>query len=91
MEALMKDKIFTPGPNHIFVFGSNLSGIHGAGAAKTALDLYGAVWEQGEGLQGSSYAIPMVEFLTTTPVDDGPVRVRITEFAPIKTEEVHGH
>lgn len=42
----------------IFVFGSNLSGIHGAGAAKFALDHRGAIWGQGVGLQGRSYAIP---------------------------------
>lgn len=42
----------------IFVFGSNLSGIHGAGAARTALDHHGAIWGQGEGLQGDSYALP---------------------------------
>lgn len=53
-----KDKIFVPGPNNIFVFGSNLAGIHGGGAAKTAFCLYGAVWGQGTGLQGHSYAIP---------------------------------
>ena len=45
-------------PNLVFVFGSNRKGIHGGGAAKTAFDLYGAVWGQGEGLQGRSYAIP---------------------------------
>ena len=42
----------------IFVFGSNLAGIHGAGAAKFALDNHGAVYGQGIGLQGRSYAIP---------------------------------
>ena len=42
----------------IFVFGSNLAGIHGAGAAKYALQNHGAVWGQGIGLQGNSYAIP---------------------------------
>lgn len=42
----------------IFVFGSNLAGIHGAGAAKYALDHKGALWGKGEGLQGNSYAIP---------------------------------
>jgi hypothetical protein len=41
----------------IFVFGSNLSGIHGAGAANTALK-FGAIWGQFNGLQGQSYAIP---------------------------------
>lgn len=42
----------------IFVFGSNLKGIHGAGAARYALDFCRAKWGQGEGLQGESYAIP---------------------------------
>lgn len=42
----------------IFVFGSNLAGKHGKGAAKTALDKHGAVYGQGQGWQGNSYAIP---------------------------------
>ena len=42
----------------IFVFGSNLSGIHGAGAARIAREHHGAIWGQGEGLQGDSYALP---------------------------------
>lgn len=42
----------------IFVFGSNLLGIHKKGAALTALQQHGAILGQGIGLQGSSYAIP---------------------------------
>ena len=42
---------------HIFVFGSNLSGRHGKGAAKTALG-WGAKWGQAAGLQGRNYGIP---------------------------------
>ena len=42
----------------IFVFGSNLAGRHGKGAAKFAVDNYGAIYGQGEGLQGNSYALP---------------------------------
>ncbi len=42
----------------IFVFGSNLSGIHGAGAAACALKEHGAVWGMGQGHHGNSYAIP---------------------------------
>lgn len=45
-------------PNHVFVFGSNLAGIHGAGAARAALRKYGAIWGCGIGFQGRSYAIP---------------------------------
>ncbi len=43
--------------NQIFVFGSNQSGRHGKGAAKTALG-WGAVWGQAEGIQGKTYGIP---------------------------------
>lgn len=42
----------------VFVFGSNLAGRHGAGAAKYAMQAYGAKYGQGEGRQGRSYAIP---------------------------------
>lgn len=42
----------------IFVFGSNLAGRHGRGAAQFALKHHGAVYGQGVGLQGNSWAIP---------------------------------
>jgi len=42
----------------IFVFGSNLAGRHGAGAAKFALENHGAIYGQGIGIQGQSYGIP---------------------------------
>lgn len=48
-------------PNEIFVFGSNLGGIHNGGAAAFAYKHFGAIWGQGEGLQGHSYAIPSVD------------------------------
>lgn len=44
--------------SRIFVFGSNLAGNHGKGAAETAVQQYGAIMGQGEGLQGHAYAIP---------------------------------
>lgn len=44
--------------NEVFVFGSNLEGMHGGGAALLAYNKFGAVWGQGTGLQGKSYAIP---------------------------------
>lgn len=47
-----------PRPDQIFVFGSNLAGIHGAGAARAAADTYGAIIGVGTGLQGRSFAIP---------------------------------
>ena len=42
----------------IFVFGSNLFGKHGKGAALEAARRHGAIYGQGVGLQGNSYAIP---------------------------------
>ena len=42
----------------IFVFGSNLAGVHGAGAARYALLNKGAIMGQGIGLFGESYALP---------------------------------
>ena len=44
--------------NEIFVFGSNLAGSHGGGAARLAYERFGAIWGQGVGLQGQSYGIP---------------------------------
>lgn len=48
----------TPDANTIFVFGSNPEGRHDAGAAKVAREKFGAVYGQGEGLQGNAYALP---------------------------------
>ena len=52
------ERISSLAKDEIFVFGSNLAGMHGGGAARAAVDHFGAVWGQGEGLQGQSYAIP---------------------------------
>jgi hypothetical protein len=49
INALQKDEVF--------VFGSNAAGFHGGGAARMAMQ-WGAVWGQGAGLQGQTYAIP---------------------------------
>lgn len=45
-------------PDEIFVFGSNLEGAHGGGAALLAWREWGAIWGQGSGLQGQTYGIP---------------------------------
>ncbi len=55
------DRILHLKSNEIFVFGSNLAGIHGGGAARLALERFGAVWGQGVGLQGQSYGIPTMQ------------------------------
>lgn len=48
-------------PNEIFVFGSNLQGAHGGGAARLAYERFGAIMGQGVGLQGQSYGIPTMQ------------------------------
>ena len=47
--------------DEVFVFGSNLAGMHGGGAAATAHRCFGAVWGKGVGLYGRSYAIPTMQ------------------------------
>lgn len=47
--------------NEIFVFGSNLKGMHGGGAARTARLYFGAKMGVGVGIQGQSYAIPTMQ------------------------------
>ena len=48
-------------PGEIFVFGSNLQGMHGGGAARVAYRNFGAIMGQGVGLQGQRYAIPTMQ------------------------------
>ena len=57
--------------NEIFVFGSNLRGAHGAGAAKLAHDKFGAKYGVAEGLTGQSYAFPTLdeELYTVSPFE----------------------
>jgi hypothetical protein len=57
--------------SEIFVFGSNLAGRHGKGAALHAKKHFGAVYGQAEGLQGNSYAIPTKdERLRSLPLEN---------------------
>jgi hypothetical protein len=49
-------------PNYIFTFGSNKSGIHGAGAARFAHKNFGAVYGEGKGITGRCYAFPTKDY-----------------------------
>lgn len=68
--ASPRDRVYSPGPNSVFVFGSNQAGVHCAGAALTARELFGALPGIGEGLVTAdgpggvlrSYAIPTKDF-----------------------------
>ena len=66
------DEIISLEDGQVFVFGSNLSGIHGGGAAKLALNEFGAKWGQATGIQGNTYAIPTKSegILRTLTVDE---------------------
>ena len=57
-KRIAPDRISELNENEIFVFGSNLQGSHGGGAAAIAAKMFGAIWGQGVGLQGQSYGIP---------------------------------
>ena len=59
--------------DEVFVFGSNLQGLHAGGAAKLAMQ-WGAVWGKGVGLQGQTYAIP------TMQGDVDTIRPHVDEF-----------
>lgn len=61
------EKRFTPDniqelkENQIFVFGSNMNGNHAGGAARLAVEKFGAIMGRAEGIQGQSYAIPTLD------------------------------
>lgn len=59
--AFTPDAITQLGRDEIFVFGSNLHGFHGGGAARVAYERFGAQWGHGVGLYGNSYAIPTMQ------------------------------
>jgi hypothetical protein len=64
-------RIAKNGPQWIWVFGSNLAGRHGAGAAKVARINFGAVYGVAIGTTGRSYAIPTKDkALNTLPIDE---------------------
>lgn len=65
--------------NKIFVFGSNLAGRHGAGAALFARQYHGAIYGKGVGIQGNSYALPTKdEHLRSLPL--GEIKTYVDQF-----------
>ena len=58
---LTPDRITRLNPGEVFVFGSNLQGMHAGGAARVAYEKFGAEWGKGVGLQGQCYAIPTMQ------------------------------
>jgi len=74
----------------IFIFGSNLSGIHGAGAARFAREHKGAVLGVGEGMTGQSYALP-TKGINISFMDIDTVHKHVQRFLKYSydTKEVH--
>ena len=77
------DNITVLNPGEIFVFGSNLAGHHGGGAAHFAHRHFGAVWGVGEGLRGQSYAIPT---MFADAADIKPYVDKFLEFAAANSD-----
>jgi hypothetical protein len=74
-------------PNEIFVFGSNLAGIHGKGAAKQALQ-FGATFGKGVSLVGNTFAIPTKDIqLKAMSLDD--IRILINAFIFVAIDYPH--
>ncbi len=71
--------------NEIFVFGSNLKGMHLGGAARIAMDEFGAILGQGVGLQGQCYAIPTMQGGTET------IKPYVDEFINFAKEHTEYH
>ena len=83
INRITNDEITHVSGNEIFVFGSNLSGLHGGGAAKAAMK-WGAIWGNPVGLQGNTYAIPTKSegYKRTLTIDEiTPYVVEFIKFA----------
>lgn len=65
MNRITSENITRLEDNEIFCFGSNLAGVHGAGAARTALR-WGAKYDEGVGLHGQTYALPTKDIYIQT-------------------------
>lgn len=61
MDKYTPENITELEPNEVFVFGSNMKGHHGGGAAKVAHEKFGAVWGVGYGHTGQCFAIPTLK------------------------------
>lgn len=77
------ERIAELGEDEVFVFGSNLEGMHGGGAARTAYQRFGAVWGEGVGHHGQSYAIP------TMHGGVEQIRPYVDEFVEYARENAH--
>lgn len=77
-----------PTNGEVFVFGSNLAGIHGAGAAKIAAAKFGAVYGQGEGWgkDYKSFAIPTKDYTIRYPLPLDDIEFSVNQFVRITND-----
>lgn len=75
-------KITKLSEHEVFVFGSNAAGVHGAGAARTAWQKFGAVWGEGHGHHGQSYAIDTM----SGPVELAAEAARFCDYAKTRPD-----
>jgi len=71
--------------NQVFVFGSNLAGKHGGGAAKNALK-FGAEWGKADGMQGRSYGIPTVSHDIQSMLSVQRIKIYVDRFISYATQ-----
>lgn len=77
-----------PPAGRIFVFGSNLAGVHGAGAAQHGHTFHSARWGVGRGLTGKCYAIPTKdENIETRALEE--IEVDVADFVRFAGENPH--
>jgi len=88
IERTTAENINSLAENQIFVFGSNLSGIHGKGAAKTALG-WGAKWGQAKGLQGRTYGIPTKDASIRRTLGISEIKPFVDEFIIFAKDNPH--
>ena len=85
MNKVTPENITALRPNEVFVFGSNLQGMHMGGAARYAVEHFGAIEGLGVGPQGQCYAIPTMQ----GPVDT--IKSYVTHFinyAKLNTNQI---
>lgn len=80
MNRITPENITELKPNQIFIFGSNLSGIHGAGAACLAMDKFGAEYGIGVGITGQCYAIPTKSHGIARSLTLGEIKPYVDDF-----------
>jgi hypothetical protein len=79
MPLFHRDGALPADPDAVFVFGSNIAGAHGGGAARAAMDQFGARIGVAEGMTGRAYAIPTVDHMIgRLPLD--AVRANVRRF-----------